>query len=159
MPSNSHGTTRLWLKKIDLNGSQKEILNSDEFRILKVAEVKGTIHRTLNNRTKSGRRSGKLNPVSTQKDKFGEIYPTGTHHGDSLDLDGNNWTIFIVPNDTGNSSGVGANRRSDSEGSKSEDSRKKEIMADGKPTATTKSMAKTISLIARVASITRRIGW
>ena len=138
MPPNSHGTNGITINQMIGNDPSFFILNSDEFRKTKAAEVKGRLNLPTNDTNDYGNRSGIRNTSPIKKYERVEAYPTGSHHRNTLGLNGINRSHSTLTN---NSSGKRAYKETKSVGTRPEKEpieRKSAETTRRRPTATPK---------------------
>ena len=100
MPPNSHGTNGKLINSMIGNDPSFFILNLDEFRKIKAAEVKGHLNLPRNDTKNSGSGFGNKNTSPNEKYRNKEVDSSGSHHRNTLDLDGINRSF---PKSTNNS--------------------------------------------------------
>ena len=137
MPPNSHGTNGIKINQMIKNDPSFFILNSDEFKKIKAAEVKRPLTMPAGISTESENGNGDSNTISTQKNKYFVVYPSGSRHETTLGLNG---ILRSSPTTKNCSFGNREQKYDKSEGEKLEDAKtdKHPAVAIRRPTATAK---------------------
>ena len=137
MPLNSLGTNGIKINQMIENDPSFFILNSDEFKKIKAAEVKRPLTMPAGISMESENGNGDSNTISTQKNNYFVEYPSGSHHEITLGLIG----IHRSSSTTKNCSFGNSEQKYDkSESEKLEDAKtdKDPAVAIRRPTATAK---------------------
>ena len=113
MPPNAHGTNGISIDQMIGRDPAFFILNSDGFRKIRSAKVKGRLNLPRNNTKDSGSEFDIGNTWPSTKHKKSEVYPTGSHHRNTLGLVGINRSYSTLTN---KSSGNRAYKEVKSEG-------------------------------------------